>query len=384
MWKRGQVDQFFMKKSHPENILQTLFSSAGVSINGDDPWDIKIHNRKFFKRVLNEGALGFGESYMDGWWNCEALDECTAKIFRTNLDEKVKKDWRSLLYVLKSKFVNLQREKKAFEIGKRHYDIGNDLYQAMLDQRMLYSCGYWREAKDLDEAQEAKLELICKKIGLKPGMKVLDIGCGWGGFAKYAAEKHGTHVTGVTVSKKQIELGREFCRGLPVELRLQDYRDVKEKFDAILSIGMFEHVGYKNYRTYMEVVDRCLQNDGLALIHTIGRNDCATNTNPWIHKYIFPNSVLPSTAQIGKAMNGLFVMEDWHNFGPDYDKTLMAWYDNFERAWPQLKGHYDDRFYRMWRFYLLSCAGGFRARGQQLWQIVMTKIGRTQPPCRMS
>ena len=272
----------------------------------------------------------------------------------------------------------------AFEVGERHYDLGNDLYQAMLDKRMNYTCGYWKDAATLDEAQEAKLDLVCRKIGLQPGMRVLELGCGWGSFAKYAAEKYGAEVLGVTVSKEQVALGMEQCQGLPVELRLQDYREVEGTYDAVISIGVMEHVGYKNYRTYMQVVDRCLKEDGIAFVHTIGGNRSATSSDPWTNKYIFPNGMLPSIAQLGAAMEGLFVMEDWHNFGPHYDRTLMAWHANFEAAWPELKANYDERFYRMWRYYLLSCAGGFRSRNNQLWQIVMTRTGTPQPDCRVS
>jgi cyclopropane-fatty-acyl-phospholipid synthase len=278
----------------------------------------------------------------------------------------------------------MQSRSKAFVIGERHYDLGNDLYQAMLDKRLNYTCGYWKEATTLDEAQEAKLELVCKKIGLQPGMRVLELGCGWGSFAKYAAEIHGAEVLGVTVSKEQVALGMELCKGLPVELRLQDYREVEGTYDAVISIGVMEHVGYKNYRTYMEVTDRCLKEDGIAFVHTIGGNKSGTTGEPWTDKYIFPNGMLPSIAQLGAAMEGLFVMEDWHNFGPHYDKTLMAWHANFEAAWPELKAQYDERFYRMWRYYLLSSAGGFRARNNQLWQIVMTRPGSPQPDCRFS
>jgi len=276
---------------------------------------------------------------------------------------------------LKAKMVNLQTPSRAFKVGEQHYDVGNDLYAAMLDKRLVYTCGYWKAAQTLDEAQEAKLDLVCRKLGLKAGQRVLDIGCGWGSFAKFAAEKYGVHVVGVTISKEQIALGQKLCEGLPVELRFQDYRDVNEQFDHIVSLGMFEHVGIKNYRTYMEVAARCLKDDGLLLLHTIGNNTSNTAGDAWISKYIFPNSILPSAAQITKAYEDIFVMEDWHNFGAYYDLTLMAWFQNIDRAWPQLKDKYNDRFYRMWKYYLLSCAGSFRARRIQLWQIVLSKKG---------
>ncbi len=365
-----------------KQTLQMLLSIADITINGSAPYDIQVNDERFYRRVLNDGALGLGESYMDGWWDCDAIDQFIDRVLRAGLEDRVKANWETLFMILKSRFFNLQKFSRAFEVGVKHYDIGNDLYQAMLDKRMNYTCGYWREAKSLDEAQEAKLELVCKKLHLEPGMRILELGCGWGSFAKYAAEKYGVEVVGVTVSKEQVELGKKLCQGLPVELYLKDYRTVTGTYDRVVSIGIMEHVGYKNYRTYMKVVDRCLAKDGIAFIHTIGGNKSATHSNAWTTKYIFPNGMIPSIAQLGKAMEGLFVMEDWHNFGPYYDKTLMAWYENFERAWPELKDKYGERFYRMWKYYLLSCAGGFRSRDVQLWQIVMTRPGTAQPYCR--
>lgn len=351
-----------------------LLAHADVTLNGDRPWDIQVHNKNFFGRVLRDPSMGLGESYMQGWWDCDSIDEMITRIFRARLYEKVSGNILFSLRFLKQALFNMQSRRKAFEIGEKHYDIGNDLYSNMLDKRMVYTCAFWKNASTLDEAQESKLELVCQKIGLKPGDKVLDIGSGWGSFAKYAAEKHGAHVVGVTVSKEQIELGKKMCEGLPVELRFQDYREVDEKFDHIVSLGMIEHVGSKNYRTYMEMVNRCLKDDGLFLLHTIGCNRPG-KMDPWINKYIFPNSMLPSPQHITRAIEGLFVIEDWHNFSINYDKTLMTWHRNFEDSWPALAEKYDETFHRMWRYYLLACAGAFRSRVNQLWQIVLSKQG---------
>ncbi len=373
-----------MKNIDAKTIISELLSEAGISMNGKNPWDIQVHNDRFYQRVLCDADLGFGESYMDGWWDCEALDECINKITKAHLRTKLKENWQTVLYLAQNKLYNRQKRSRATQVAEQHYDLGNDLYRAMLDARLCYTCGYWKHADTLDQAQEAKLDLICRKINLEPGMAVLELGCGWGSFAKYAAEKYGAKVVAYNLSKEQVRLARELCEGLPVDVRQQDYREAEGTYDAVISIGIFEHVGYKNYRTYMEVVDRCLKDDGVAFIHTIGRNTSSTYTNRWTDQYIFPNGMMPSIAHIGTAMEGLFVMEDWHNFGPDYDTTLMAWYQNFERTWPQLQAKYGDRFYRMWRFYLLSCAGAFRSRSLQLWQLVMIKPGRKQPNCRIS
>ena len=316
-----------------ESLVKELLSLAGIEINGSNPWDIQVHDEKFYKRAVTEVELGLGESYIDGWWDVEKLDEMIYRIIRADLQNKVKSNFKVALQLAGFYLINMQARRRAFIIGERHYDLGNDLFQNMLDKRMNYSCAYWKNASTLDEAQENKLDLICKKLYLKPGMRVLDIGCDWGAFGKYAAEKHGVAVVGITVSKEQVSLGKELCKDLPVEIRLQDYRDVKEKFDRIVSVGMIEHVGYKNYREYFKIAERNLKDDGLFLLHTIGEVRSTKSTDPWTHKYIFPNGMLPSIAQLGKAIEGKFVMEDWHNIGSDYDKTLMAWYNNFKNSW---------------------------------------------------
>jgi len=367
-----------------EQIVREELAAADVRVDGSRPSDLLVHDPVFYTRLLRDGALGFGEAYMDGQWDCEALDALTVKLIKGKLVQKYRTSRGNLLHALKARALNLQSPRRAFQVGERHYDIGNDLYQAMLDRRLAYTCAYWKDAETLDEAQEAKLDLVCRKANLEPGMKVLDLGCGWGCFAKYAAEKYGVEATGFTVSKAQVELGKQLCQGLPVELRLEDYRKATGTYDAVVSIGIMEHVGNKNYRTYMEVADRCLKGDGVAVVHTIAGNLEGKDFNVWYDKYIFPNGVVPSLSQLTRAAEGLFVIEDVHNIGPHYDLTLIAWHENFERAWPKLKDKYGERFYRMWRFYLLTAAASFRARYQQLFQIVMTKEGRTQPTCRLA
>ena len=366
-----------MQKLNVKKNVQELLEPSDVQINGRRPWDIQIHNPNFYERVLSGGSLSLGESYMDGWWDCEALDQFFERILENRLDKKVKINIILALYVIfKEKIINAQNRSKAYEIGKRHYDIGNNLFSNMLDKWLNYSCGYWDNVNTLDDAQESKMDLICRKIDLKPGMEVLDIGCGWGGFAKYSAIKYGATIHGITVSKGQVELANKFCQGLDVKIELKDYWELKEKkYDRIISIGMFEHVGRKNYRTFMKVAHRCLKDDGIFLLHTIGGNTSVHSTDPWINKYIFPNSMLPSAKQITSAGEGLFVLEDWHNFGQYYDNTLMAWHKNFTKNWGRLSDKYDERFYRMWTYYLLSCAGSFRSRRNQLWQILFSKRG---------
>jgi len=317
---------------------------AEVGVDGEHPWDLRVVNREFYRRLLGQGSIALGETYVDGLWECEQIDVFIYKVLRAGLEHRISV-WSLLWPMLWSKLVNLQSRRRAFNIGKHHYDIGNDLFQLMLDERMTYTCGYWKEANNLADAQEAKMDLVCRKMGLEAGMRVLDIGCGFGSFARFAAERYGVKVVGVTVSQEQIAYGRELCAGLDVDLRYQDYRDVEGRFDRVISVGMFEAVGEKNYRTYMRTVERCLEDDGLFLLHTIGTNTPDLQADPWTVKYIFPGGMLPLQKQIDAATQGIFIMEDWHNFGTDYDPTLMAWMANIDASREQLEQlGYDDIF----------------------------------------
>jgi cyclopropane-fatty-acyl-phospholipid synthase len=354
--------------------LESLFEGTGIRLDGDKPWDMRVYNPRLPARLLAGGALALGESYMDGWWDADSLDGFLHRLLEARLDERVH-GIADAVDALLARLSNPQKGRRSFEVGERHYDLGNELYAAMLGRRMVYSCGYWREAGDLDAAQEAKLDLCCRKLGLRPGMTLLDIGCGWGELLRFAAERNGVSGVGITVSREQAEHARRLCAGLPVEIRVQDYRDLHQQFDRIVSVGMFEHVGVRNYATYFDVARRCLRHDGLFLLHTIGSNISRNRTDPWIARYIFPNSMLPSARQIATAVEGRFVIEDWHNFGADYDRTLQAWRDNIEAAWPRLPRRYDERFRRMWRYYLAGSMASFRARRIQLWQLVLSPHG---------
>lgn len=367
------IEEVSVRDSEWFRIVSELLGRAGIEINGSQPGDIRVNNPKFFKRVLQEGSLGLGESYMDGWWDCDRLDLFFTRVLRAGLEHQLPHHFKDTLRILGARVFNLQSRKRAWMVGKEHYDLGNDLFSRMLDPAMQYSCGYWKTADNLVDAQQAKLKLICDKLALEPGMTLLDIGCGWGGLAEYAARHYGVSVHGVTISAEQQKMAQERCQGLDVNIRLQDYRDLDEQFDRIVSVGMFEHVGPKNYATYFEVVDRNLKPDGLFLLHTIGSRTTSNSVDPWINKYIFPNGCLPSVRHIANAAEKHFVMEDWHNFGPDYDKTLMAWYARFQAAWPEIADNYSERFRRMFTYYLNACAGAFRARDIQLWQVVFSR-----------
>lgn len=352
--------------------VKELFDVAGITINGKRAYDIQVHNQNFYARLLAGGSLALGESYMDGWWDVEKLDLFCTKLFRAKLESRII-TLKHIAAHIYSRVANLQSLKRSKQVAKQHYDLGNEFYEAMLDQNMQYTCGYWKDAKNLEQAQVDKLELVCKKLQLKKGEKVLELGSGWGGFARYAAKKYGVHVTTYNISEEQVKYAKKICKGLPVRVVHADYREAKGVYDKVVSIGLCEHIGYKNYAGLMKLAKRCLKDEGLFLLHTIGGNRSVTTTNPWISKYIFPNGMIPSAKQLSTASEGQFVIEDWHNLNVDYDKTLMAWYDNFERNWPKFKEQYGDRFYRMWTYYLLGCAGYFRSRKGQLWQIVFSQ-----------
>lgn len=363
-----------------DRAVRSLLAPAGIELGGTRPHDIRITDERFYAVGLSGGFSGVRDAYVEGWWETDRLDEVTSRILACDARLPYAGRLTLAFSALAGRLANLQSLRRANQV-RAHYDLGDDLFQAMLDVRRVYSCGYWRQATTLDEAQEAKLDLVCRKLGLQPHMRVLDIGCGWGGFAQYAAERYGVSVVGITVSRDQARLAAELCAGLPVEIRLADYRTLaatRETFDAVASIGMFEHVGYKNYRRFMALVAALLRPEGLFLLHTIGGNRSRTSYDPWMSRNIFPNAHLPGVRQIAGASEGLLVVEDWHNFGPDYDRTLMAWHANFERAWPRLRERYGERFHRLWSCYLLTCAGSFRARINQLWQIVFSLPGRKE------
>jgi len=368
-------------------VIQNLAETAGLTVNGSGPCDIQVNDDRWYSRVFRDKSIGLGESYMDGWWDCEQIDEMICQVLRSGVVNELNINVQDIIRGLPGFLFNMQSSSRSRIVAEHHYDLGNDLFDAFLDPYRQYSCGYFEDTDDLAQAQQNKLELIARKLELNELDHVLDIGCGWGGFARYAAEQYGCAVTAVNISREQLAFAREFCAGLPVTFLDRDYREIEGRFSKIVSVGMFEHVGYKNFRTFMKVAHRCLEEDGIFLLHTVGSNKTLKEScDPWIRKYIFPNAYLPSVAQIAKASEDLFVVEDWHNLGEHYDRTLVEWNCNFQEAWPELHGNYDDRFKRMWEYYLLSCAGSFRSRKIQLWQVVMTmaETGTSQPRCRVN
>jgi cyclopropane-fatty-acyl-phospholipid synthase len=365
-----------------ERLVRSMAEEIGVTINGPHPWDLQVHDQRFYARVLAGGSLGLGESYMDGWWDCDDLIELHTRIAESDVEDKTRRSWRARLKAWQAQIFNLQSVHRAPIVARRHYDVTVDHYRNMTDPWIALSCGYWKEARTQTEAQEAKLDLICKKLRLSKADRVLDIGCGFASFARFAGERYGCSVTAINISSQQVQEARALCKDLPITIHHCDYRDIPKligengPFDRIVSIEMFEHVGHKNHRIYMEIAHRSLRDGGLFLLQTAGANVSNYQNDDWFDEYIFPNAVVPSVQQIGEAIAGLFVLEDWHNFGPDYVKTFCAWFEQFDRTWTRSR---DDRFYRMWKYYLLAGAGGFKARRRQLWQLLLSKGGVKDP-----
>ena len=362
--------------------LAAIAEAADIRFNGDRPWDLRVHHPGLYGALLRHGSMALGDGYVRGDWDCDQLDELICRLLRVDANRPLsRRAWLlDHLRRLQEQLGNPQSLQRAFRVGRQHYDIDPRVYAAMLDPGMSYSCGYWRHADDLATAQQEKLRLICEKLQLRPGQRLLDLGCGWGALAEFASRHYGVEVVGITVSKRQAQFARERLSDLPVTVLLCDYRQLpllhNAPFDRVASVGMFEHVGRRNDACFHNLVRHCLHPDGLALLHTIGSARTSLRTDAWIDAHIFPGGRLPSASQLCRGLEGRLLIEDWENFGSDYDRTLMAWWQNFADAWPELQRDSCSEFYRFWRYYLLSCAGFFRSRQGQLWQLVLSRSER--------
>jgi cyclopropane-fatty-acyl-phospholipid synthase len=356
-----------------DSFFRDLLAKADITLNGNKPWDLQVRDDRAFARVLRDGSVGFGEAFMEGWFGCERVDELAYRAYQAKLFDQIEVK-QALIETLKVRLNPFGSRTRSHEVGEFHYDTGNDLFELMLDPYMQYSCGYWKRATTLEQAQRDKLELICRKLDLKPGQRLLDIGCGWTGLGRYAAKHFGVQVVGITVSKEQAEYGRERNSGLPIEIRVVDYRELDEQFDRIVSVGMFEHVGRRYYPDYFAAAERCLKPGGLFLLHTVGYQ-MEEAINPWYDKYIMPGVEFPTVANVANSAGTTLTHENLQVWdGSHYDRTLMAWWDRFHATWDRLKGRkYDERFYRMWQLYLQGCAGAFRADRMRVWQFVFSK-----------
>jgi cyclopropane-fatty-acyl-phospholipid synthase len=362
-------------------LFENLLEGTDVRLGGDRPWDIRVNRDRLYRRALR-GSLGIGEAYIDGDWDCDALDELFRRVLSVNTQKKplirAARAWRSF----QSRVMNLQTRKRSRAVAEEHYDIDHRMYALFLGPWNQYTCCFFDGTNDLERAEVIKLEMLCDKLELKPGMRLLDIGCGWGGFAKYAASTRGCEVTGISLSDEQIRYANDYTHGLPVTIRKLDYRDLPDSglapFDRISIVGMIEHVGYKNYAGLLEIVHQMLKPDGLFLLHTIGNNEHSTVVDPWMEKYIFRNSMAPAMSHLANAAEGRFVVEDWENYGHYYSPTLQAWHDRFNANWDRIRSlktarPFDDRFRRLWNYYLMSSKAAFDVEQLHLWQIVMTR-----------
>ena len=369
--------------------LRPLLEAADVQIDGRRHWDLQVHDPAVWTDVLRHGSLGLGDSYVRGAWDCEALDELFTRLLRAGADRTAARLNRLAVWrqTLTERLLNLQSPARSRQAIRQHYDGHPEVYAAMLDPWRIYSCGFWQQASNLNEAQEHKLRLIGDKLQLQPGQRVLDIGCGWGGLAAYLADHYNVSVVGITLSPEQQQTALQLWPDRPLRFLLCDYRSLaqleEQPFDRVVSVGMYEHVGPRNGHRFFQTVAQSLRDDGLMLLHTIGdrRRARAASHDAWINRHIFPNGRLPAAAELADALGDAFLIEDWHPFGLDYDRTLMAWQANVDRAWPDLEARISadegamaaQEFQRFWRYYLLSCAGFFRSRQGQLWQLVLSK-----------
>lgn len=362
-------------------LFENLLEGTGVRLGGDRPWDIRVNREQLYRRAFR-GSLGIGESYLDGDWDCEALDELFRRVLSADIQRKPLIRASRALKSLQSRLTNLQTPRRSRAVAEEHYDIDHRMYALFLGPWNQYTCCFFDGTDDLERAEVIKLELLCDKLELKAGDRLLDIGCGWGGFARYAASTRGCEVTGISLSDEQIRYATEYTRGLPVTIRRLDYRDLPDSdlapFDKISIVGMIEHVGYKNYPGLLEIVHEMLKPDGLFLLHTIGNNERSTVVDPWIEKYIFRNSMVPAMTQLAHAAEGRFVIEDWENYGHYYVPTLQAWHDRFNANWDRIRAlktarPFDERFRRMWNYYLMSSKAAFDVEQLHLWQLVMTR-----------
>lgn len=363
-------------------IITQILNDAKIKLGKD----LVVYSDDVYLEWLCNGQLGIGETYMAGKWEAtgSTLDEIFTKLMGLPWEKKRKlfKSWNTKFATIAARLTNYQSKARAGMIGAHHYDLGNDFFELWLDSCMQYSCAYWKNAETLEEAQLNKLRMIAQKLKLEPGMKVLEIGFGWGGLACFLAKNYSVHVTGITVSEQQLHGAKKKAESLGLEsvtdFHYADYREMKGEYDRVVSIAMMEAVGYKNLKDYYSTISRCLKPGGIALVHTIANNrSFKTSSNaPWIIKYIFPNGFLPSMSQMAKFSEGNLVIEDVQNIGPDYDRTLLEWNQRFQQAVSNGEIFKSKVFVRMWEFYLLYCAAGFRTRSNQVYQVAYTKRKR--------
>jgi cyclopropane-fatty-acyl-phospholipid synthase len=377
----------FLSDFIKEGALEFAFANGKVVRFGDrgvaDPPRVALRDRKAEWELLRRPELAFGELYMNGRADVVhgTLDEVLGTVSRNAMRNDAPA-WLRLLFKTRIALRALHQRNdpnRARRNIAHHYDIGNDLYSLFLDEDQQYSCAYFEnDAQTLEEAQLAKRRHIAAKLFVEPGQSVLDIGCGWGGLGLYLARTAGANVTGVTLSQEQLAVANQRAAeaGLSNHARfeLQDYRHVRGKFDRIVSVGMFEHVGVNYFKQFFEKIAASLNDDGIALLHTIGRTDGPGATSPWVDKYIFPGGYIPGLSEIVPHIEraGLIIL-DIEVLRLHYAKTLQDWADRFQANREKAKTMYDERFCRMWEFYLTGARFAFLYEHHVVWQIQLAK-----------
>jgi cyclopropane-fatty-acyl-phospholipid synthase len=366
-------------KSEKETV-ETFLNECEIQIDGANQGDIIVKDDRFYSMCINYGELGFGESYMYGYWDSKNLYETLYNGIK-NCHKVSYMNLNSIAFnrYFNNMFYNNQTIDKASADVQAHYNKGNDLYERMLDKtNMQYTCGFFQDTNDLETAQIQKLNIIAQKLNLKPGEKLLDIGCGWGNLINFMTTNYGVKGIGITISSEQLKFCKEkYKDNKNAEFLLIDYRNIPDdmKFDKIVSVGMFEHVGKKNFEEYFDIVYKHLNDDGLALIHTMGQQSKminATAHSEWIDKYIFPGGEIPDWEDLSKIISKRFFIHDWHNFGKYYARTFEAWYNNINKRWNEIP-NYNEEFRRMWNFYLVSFIVNFDLCRLLLFQILISK-----------
>lgn len=365
-----------------ERRVRAEFERAGITIGGHAAHDLRVLDPSFFRRIAMNPAYELGQTYVDGLWECDAIDRMMTKLLAAGVGQSFEHGRQFFVRSLVAKAHNLQSRLRAKIVIDRHYDLGDELFAAMLDESMAYTCAIFETPEtSLADAQQAKMRVLCNKLELASGETFLDIGCGWGGLLDHAARVNGARVTGITISKNQHATATERVRHHPgASVRLMDYRDLPkqgERYAKVAAVEMIEAVGPKNYETFFRSVHDVMEPGGRFVLQCFISHRSVYVCNEWFDRHIFPNGVSPSLAFLSRASESTFgapsVIED---IGLHYDPTLMAWNDNFEAAYPSLVRYgYDERFRRMWRFYLTSLAGVFRAKHLRCYQIVYEKPG---------
>lgn len=367
-----------------KKFVEELFSQAGIEVNGSNPWDPQIHNPIAYNMTVGNGLIGAGEAYMRGYWDCEQLEEFFRRAVQVDLAKRMPWNLSTATLVTKARLMNLQLPKRAWEVGRMHYDLPREVWECTLDFAMTGSCAYYRFPDEtLDQAQQNKLNLTLKKVGLQKGHSLLDIGVGWAAFSGLSAITYGAKPIGITVSEGQ----REYIRsryGDIVDVRVHPWQQtvLEQPVDRIISVEMFEHVGSDNYRKFFQLCRDSITDDGLMLLHTIVGHNPSKHIDPWMDKYIYPGGCIPTLGQITTAVHGLFHVEDVHDIGGHYPATLLAWMANFRRNWdvvkalgPKRLGMDPEVFCRMWYYHYMASAGGFLSRVISVHQIVLSTNG---------